>query len=156
MNWTLIKAVLKARRNGLLKIRPADKPVRLDCLADKCAKCCMNLGSPVVTKAEAEYIDNNHLTKVKDGSCFVKSTSGTCTLLKDGLCSIYNHRPSGCTEYPWYNIDGKLYYDAGCPGIKYDKDERPDINTIQPFENFFAGVNPLALWIVKKLCVRHK
>ena len=156
MNWILIKAVRKARRNGLLKIRPADKPVRLDCLSAKCAKCCMNLGSPVVTQEEAKHIDDNHLSKGNGSSCFIKSDNGTCSLLKDGLCSIYDHRPSGCTEYPWYNIGGKLHYDSGCPGIKYDADERPDVTTIQPFENFFPGVNPLILWIVKKLCVREK
>jgi len=153
MNWTLIKTVIKGRRNGLLHLVPAAEPARLDCLADKCAICCKLLGMPVVTPQEAEKIDHQWILKDEHGM-FIKSDESGCCLLKEGLCSLYTDRPRGCREYPWYNIDGKLYYDAGCPGIKHDKDQRPDVNDIQPFENLFPGTSRFTRWLVRKICLR--
>ncbi len=151
MNRTLIKAVIKARRHGLLRLVPATEATRLDCLKDACMKCCMNLGSPVVTPGEAEHIDEQFID-ARDGAMFIKSNHSVCCLLDEGLCTIYANRPRGCIEYPWYNIDGRLYYDSGCPGIKFDKDQRPDINDIGPFENFFPLTSPALIWLIKKVC----
>ncbi len=136
MNRILRRAIVKARKSGLLRLVPAAGPVRLDCLAEKCAKCCTNLGTPAVTPAEAEKIGYKFIQKDKN-RMYVRSKDGLCCLLKNGLCSRYWCRPRGCREYPWYNINGRLYYDSGCPGIKHDKDQRPDISDIQPFENYF-------------------
>jgi Fe-S-cluster containining protein len=152
MNLTLLKAVIRARRTGLLHLKPADRPLRLDCLMSDCVKCCRNLGSPVVTAAEACKIDADFLEKSGD-SVFIKSQNCACCLLKEGLCSIYARRPRGCAEYPWYNIDGRLYYDAGCPGIRDDRDERPDVAQIQPFENFFPNMPAAPLWVIRKICL---
>ena len=77
-----------------------------------------------------------------------------CCLLKDGLCSIYAHRPRGCIEYPWYNIGGRLYYDQGCPGIRHDRDERPNAADIGPFENFFAGTPRAIVRLIRAVCTR--
>jgi Fe-S-cluster containining protein len=151
MNWLLIKAVFNARRKGLLHLRPATEPIRLDCLAAKCAKCCINLGSPVVSEQEAEKIDAEKIFEYKNAK-FIKSENCTCCLLENNLCSIYPDRPSGCREYPFYNIDGRLYYDAGCPGLKTDIDSRPDINQIKPFERFFPNSSKFTLWLIKKIC----
>ena len=153
MNWILIKAIIKARRNELLRLVPATGPTRLDCLADKCAKCCKTLGTPVVTPQEAEDIGYPSILKAKHGT-FVKSDNSVCSLLKDGLCSVYPFRPKGCREYPWYNIDGRLYYDSGCPGIKHDEDQHPNIDDIGPFENFFPLTPQLVLRLVKRVCVK--
>ena len=153
MNWTLIKAVIKARRNGLLHLVPAAEPTYLDCLADKCALCCKTLGSPVVTKAEAEKIDPAVIEKEKQ-RMFIKSKRSICCLLDEGLCSIYADRPRGCREYPWYNVDGRLYYDAGCPGIKHDRDERTKADGIQPFENFFPPTPKLIISLIKSICTK--
>jgi Fe-S-cluster containining protein len=152
--WVLLKSVLKARRGGLMRLRPATDITRLDCLMAACAKCCKNLGSPRVTPQEAEKIGTEHLSRFGD-ALFAKSCGGTCTLLLDGLCGIYDCRPSGCREYPWYNIGGCLYYDSGCPGVKYDRDERPDADDIQPFENFFPHTPKLIVWLIKKVCIRN-
>ena len=153
MNWILIRAIIKARRNGLLRLVPAIGPTRVDCLAEKCAKCCRTPGMPVVTAAEADRIGHQWILKDKSGM-FVKSENGACCLLKDGLCSLYSDRPKGCREYPWYNVNGQLYYDSGCPGIKHDKDQRPNINDIQPFENFFPLTTRPVIWLVKRICVK--
>jgi Fe-S-cluster containining protein len=153
MNLTLIKAVIKARRKGLLHLAAANQLTRVDCLKNKCALCCKTLGSPLVKEAETKKIPPDSLIKVNNAA-FIKSENCTCCLLKDGHCLIYENRPRGCREYPWYNIDGKLYYDSGCPGIKQDLDQRPDVNDIQPFENFFPDTPKLLLWLIKKICVQ--
>ena len=152
MNWVLIKAVIKAKRAGLLHLKMAKSPLRFECLAAKCARCCRLLGSPVVTEKETEKINQQYILKNKYGM-FIKSEGCTCCLLKDNLCSIYPNRPRGCKEYPWYNIDGWLYYDSGCPGIKSDRDNRPDVRNIQPFENFFPKTSKPILWLIKKICI---
>ena len=155
VNWILIKSVIKARKNGLYHLIPADKPMRLRCLKDACAICCKAIGTPVITQQEAETIGIDSVIQGK-GSLFLKSENCVCKFLENGLCSIHPIRPKGCREYPWYNIDGKLYYDKGCPGVEYDKDERPDVNEIQPFENFFPHTPKVIVWIIKKICISSK
>ena len=113
------------------------------------------MGSPVVTPVEAETIDSQVIEKDKN-SMFIKSRKSTCCLLKNNLCSIYPDRPRGCREYPWYNIDGVLYYDRGCPGMKGDIEGRPDVETIQLFENFFPVVSGWIIQMVKNICVEKK
>lgn len=154
MNLTLLRAVRKARRSGLLRLVEATEPTRLECLKAVCMKCCMNLGSPVVTEEEAAKLGEDVLVRAKS-TIFVRSKDSVCCLLNEGLCSMYEARPRGCAEYPWYNIGGKLYYDSGCPGIRHDRDERPDVADIQPFENFFAGTPGFIIWLIKKICIRR-
>jgi Na+/proline symporter/Fe-S-cluster containining protein len=155
VNWVLIKSVIKARRNGLYRFVPHTKPVRLVCLRDKCAKCCNVIGTPVVTDEEAQKIGLDLIMTDGSGAKFIKSDGCTCTLLRDGLCSIYPRRPRGCREYPWYNIQGRFYYDSGCPGLKFDKDEHYDVKDIQPFENFFPNTPKLVVWLIKKICIKN-
>ena len=154
VNLILLKSVIKARSRGLYRFVPANDAIRLDCLKDKCAKCCKSIGTPVVAYEEVEKIGTKAIMKDKD-STFIISSNCVCSLLSNGLCSIYPVRPRGCHEYPWYNIKGRLYYDSGCPGVKHDLDERPDVNDIQPFENFFPRTPKFVIWIVKKICVRN-
>ncbi len=151
VNWILIKSIIKARRKGLYRFKLPTGPVRLVCLKDKCAKCCRVIGTPVVTREEAEKIGSTVLMTDK-GATFIKSEGCVCMLLKNGLCSIYPSRPKGCREYPWYNIDGLLYYDSGCPGVRHDKDERPDVNDIQLFDNFFPNTPNFIVRLIKKIC----
>lgn len=66
----------------------------------------------------------------------LKSLSGCCNQLHDNSCSIYTIRPRGCCEYPWYNINGELYFDIGCPGMRHDKDERPDVRNITSINQY--------------------
>ena len=154
VNWILIKSVIKARRHGLYRFVSANNATRLECLRDKCAKCCEAIGTPIVTSEEVERIGTKPIMKDKD-SMFIRSSDCVCSLLKNGLCSIYPVRPKGCREYPWYNIKGRLYYDSGCPGVKHDVDERPDVADIQPFENFFPRGPQFIVWLIKKICVRN-
>ena len=154
VNLILIKSVIKARRQGLYRFVGANEATRLDCLKDKCAICCTSIGTPVVTSQEADRIGTKPIVTNKD-SMFIRSSNCVCSLLENGLCSIHTARPKGCREYPWYNIQGYLYYDAGCPGIKHDLDERPNASDIQPFENFFPSLPKFIIWLIKKICVRN-
>ena len=63
MNLTLIKAVIKARKKGLLHLAAADEPTRIDCLKNKCALCCKTLGAPVLTDEEAARIPNELIVR---------------------------------------------------------------------------------------------
>jgi sodium/pantothenate symporter len=155
INEILVTSILKARLRGLYRLVPAAAPARLVCLKDKCAKCCKVIGTPVVTPREAGRIGRD-LLMAEGGAVFVRSEEGKCVLLKDGLCSIYPGRPAGCREYPWYNIDGELYYDRGCPGVQYDRDERPPVGEIQNFENFLPNCPRLVIGLIKKVCVKKK
>jgi len=107
----------------------------------------------MVTEDEAEIIGSDSIMKAAHGS-FIKSEESACSLLENGLCSRYPDRPKGCCEYPWYNVDGQLYYDVGCPGMKNDDDGRPDVEDIQPFEKFFLGLPKWLIWLIKKICTR--
>ena len=153
MSMMLFRTVLRARHKGLLRLVQADGPTRLDCLADRCAKCCCLLGSPLVTSEEAQHLDTGVLQHASP-AIFIKSHHGRCCLLREGLCSAYAIRPQGCREYPWYYIDGVLYYDAGCPGIHHDCDERPGIDEIGPFERFFPGTRPAVIKLIRWICTR--
>ena len=65
MNWTLIKAVLKARRKGLLRLVPADGPTCFTCLAGECGRCCEVIGTPVVLQRRLKKLIANGLSKIK-------------------------------------------------------------------------------------------
>ncbi len=135
----LLRIILHARRKGLLHLRKADKPMRLECIGGDCGLCCDTLGAGVVvTEKEAEHLGEEAISR-SGGLIVLKSEGYSCSLLKNKACSCYSIRPQGCHEYPWYRIDGQLYYDAGCPGMKNDRDERPEAGSISHFERYLAG-----------------
>ena len=154
MNWTMVKhllqTILRARRKGLLFLKRADHSIGLECLGGDCGLCCDILGSGVTAnEAEARTLGEEFI--VKTGGLFILKSSGSaCCLLKDKFCSRYNDRPKGCREYPWYNIDGQLYYDSGCPGITRDRDDRPAARSLNPFEKYLPGIPKMPHHQVKK------
>ena len=152
MVFRVLWTVLRARRSGLLHLRLAEGAMRLDCLGGRCAVCCELLGSPLVREGELEGFGAENVVQ-RGGAVFAKSCSGRCIMLSKGLCSIYQNRPAGCREYPFYNIDGRLYYDAGCPGVRFDRDERPAVEDITRFEQFFPGVPGFAVKLIKWICL---
>src|SRR5258706_8937181 len=141
---SLILSIFRVRLHGLLRLRPATKSLRLDCLGAYCIRCCEVMGGDVVvTDDEAKPIQA-FLLKKRSGVQTLKAKGCTCVLLENGLCSQYDSRPKGCQDYPWYNIGGSLFYDSGCPGMHTDRDERPDVGTIRNIETYLSSI-PLRL-----------
>src|SRR6266478_8845388 len=136
--FKLVKCVLRARRAGLLRLRRAKTPMRLECLAGKCGLCCSVMGGQVVVKpSEVPFLPSQHLEK-QGSAIVIMGGHGVCSLLKDNACSCYPNRPKGCREYPWYNVNGRLYYDRGCPGMKFDNDSRPNPDELTPIAEYFT------------------
>ena len=82
----------------------------IDCL--KCGRCCKSI-SPIFTQRDIErlaksfkqkpgqFIDD-HLERDEDGDFVVRESP--CTFLgADNYCSVYDHRPNACQEYPHTN-----------------------------------------------------
>ena len=137
---SLILSILRVRFAGLLRLRPANRPMRLECLGASCGLCCKVMGGEVVvTDAEAQAIEN-FLLKKKSGVFTLKANGCSCALLVDGMCSRYDARPKGCKDYPWYSIGESLYYDSGCPGMHDDEDGRPDVSAIRGLETYLSDI----------------
>ncbi len=121
-----------------MKLRKANRPTRLICNAGECGLCCqVTGGGVVVTKQEAKELPSEAIEKCGN-HLVLKSLDGQCNQLIDYACGCYAVRPQGCREYPWYNIDGDLYYDSGCPGILHDRDGRPATKEIASIDNYFS------------------
>lgn len=141
-------AILASRKMGLLRLRPADQPMRLVCLGGDCGLCCREMAGGVVVAAEeksqlpVEAIEEFATTSV------LKSGCDGCVLLENNYCSQYQNRPKSCRDYPWYNINGQLFFDKGCPGIKFDQDERPNVKTIVSINQYL----PMAAVWQRMLC----
>jgi Fe-S-cluster containining protein len=78
----------------------------------------------------------NVLDETSDGVRLCSTATG-CALLEQNLCTAYELRPQACREYPWYNVGGKLYYDAGCPGMQLGVEGRPNVASITPAEHYY-------------------
>lgn len=152
MNWHLLVKIFQLRKNGFLRFRRADMPVRLECLGEACPKsCCRFIGPPQVTQTEGRVIGIQHTT-VEGGAYFLRGGAcGCCRLGATGLCLSYELRPKACQDYPWYNIDGKLLYDAGCPGLKFDVDGRPNVLSLRQFRFYLSGLPQCVQNIIVRL-----
>ena len=132
----VLTAIARARKSGLIRLRKADKKVRLHCIGGECGLCCKVMGGDVVVTPEDASVIPSSVTERFGDVIVLKSLSGSCSQLVQNKCDCYEVRPSGCREYPWYSIDDQLYYDTGCPGMLYDRDERPEKETISPIETY--------------------
>ena len=149
-----LKAILRARRAGLLRLRAARNAVRLECPPGVCGLCCSSMGGGVVvTKREAQRLPRGSLDS-KRKVIFLKSVDGVCAQVSGATCNCYDQRPRGCREYPWYSVNGKLNYDSGCPGIRFDSNEHPaaseltDIHAFLPFKS--KRLKSVLIWILRR------
>jgi Fe-S-cluster containining protein len=130
--------ILGARREGLLRLRRVTAPTRLECLGAQCAKCCKLIGSAKVDPGEADPLVALDLVRRSPTGLRLRCVGSSCVALQEGACSVYQFRPRACREYPWYNIDGALYFDQGCPGIRHDHSDSPDPETLQSAKSYFT------------------
>ncbi len=91
------------------------------CRAIRCTACCQQTNM-LLTLADIARIETLGLPKTsftKQGSLGqqLKNTNGHCVFLKAGQCSIYDHRPQGCTLYPviFNKTTGEANLDDACP-----------------------------------------
>ena len=133
----LLLKIIEIRFKGLLRLRPATTPLRLDCLGVACGLCCQIMGGEVAV-FDDDDVDpvQRYLVKRRGGTQTIKGNGCVCTLYEDGLCSRHSNRPKSCREYPWYNVGGVLFYDTGCPGMRLDRDERPNVTDIRPIGQY--------------------
>lgn len=144
----LFRTIIRARRSGLLRLRRATEPTGLTCIAGKCGLCCRVMGGDVIVSPN-DFIRLPPEATERIGKVIViKSSFGVCDQLSDNKCGCYDIRPRGCREYPWYSIDGELFFDRGCPGISHDKDARPDVSSITPIERFIPVNRTLGKFLV--------
>ena len=152
----LCKSVIIARLHGLLRLRPATSPVRLDCLGAECGLCCKVFGGSITLSEREE----NRLVQIGaaaldvQGAVVLGHKGSCCSHLQGNLCTIYMDRPRSCQEYPWYSINGSLYFDKGCPGIKNDIDGRPEPSALIPFEVYIRAL-PRTLQVIVTWLIRN-
>jgi len=80
---------------------------KTDCL--QCANCCRSLG-PLITNKDIDHIAKalrmksadviSTYLKIDEDSDFVFNNMPCPFLMDDNYCSIYEHRPKACREYP--------------------------------------------------------
>lgn len=102
-----------------------------DCLT--CANCCKTT-SPIVKESDVDRLSkalkirpveviNRYLQAEKDGTYIMKSAP--CPFLDhENYCSVYDHRPTACREYPHTNrknmyqiMDLTLQNTLVCPAV---------------------------------------
>jgi hypothetical protein len=82
------------------------REMELDCTT--CGACCMNNHVELTKKdvrnlvrAGHEAITREPYVRKRDGKLILALVDGRCTqLAADGLCSIYDARPSACSSFP--------------------------------------------------------
>lgn len=137
--FKILFAIGRSRRSGLLRLREATSSTRLECNLGECGLCCSVMGSDITIESDdLKIVPPNAITE-QEGQLMLKCHGSGCALLENKSCTIYKSRPRSCREYPWYRFDDKLYYDAGCPGIRHDHDERPSIDDLKDATRFFGG-----------------
>jgi len=97
-------------------------PDEQPCRKYGCDLCChateMPLSAKDIGRIRGLGFDERHFVDEKDGWLQLQNTGeGRCFFLHDGLCSIYPHRPQGCTLYPLvFDLDaGRAVLDPECP-----------------------------------------
>lgn len=144
--------IIHARCAGLLRLRPASTPIRLECLGDRCAKCCSTMGGGVVVSSDESPQLTRFVRQDHGNGAVLKANRASCVLLVNGHCARYLDRPRGCREYPWYRIDDALYFDSGCPGMMRGADGRPNVQTLSPIDKYLpanSGLRRVLIWLFK-------
>ncbi|MEH0157847.1 YkgJ family cysteine cluster protein [Limibacter armeniacum] len=116
-NQNFLKRLKKSRNSKQIDewVNEADEEAfeRIDCLA--CANCCKTI-SPVVTTTDVKRIASalrmkttevvETYLKVDHEGDYVMNSQPCPFLGSDNYCSIYEHRPKGCRDYPLTHMRG--------------------------------------------------
>ena len=103
----------KKNKKRLLKLDLEVQKIHTDVVADvdclSCANCCRTLGPAIYDKdieriAKTLRIKSSEVVarylRIDDDGDYVFQTMPCPFLMDDNYCSIYEHRPKACREYP--------------------------------------------------------
>jgi len=90
------------------------------CLDHQCSVCCHDTAMPLreadVVRLAALGHDPERFAREDDGWLLLRNEKGACVFLRDGTCSVYEHRPEGCRLYPLvFEEDTGPEMDELCP-----------------------------------------
>ena len=92
----------------------------------QCGTCCRFKTVPVtaddIRRLESAGYTDFVLTKPE---LSLRRVNGRCVFVKDDKCTVYEHRPNVCREYPFFRIYGVGYAARAsfCPAMEALKDE---------------------------------
>jgi Fe-S-cluster containining protein len=73
------------------------------CVRHRCHRCCVDT-EMTLTSEDVRRISSighrNFFFETEDGYVQLDNRDGNCIFLRAGLCTVYDHRPEGCTLYP--------------------------------------------------------
>ncbi len=98
--------------------------------SENCHECCLETEMPLSEKDITRISDLgfkiDEFLEEQDGFMVLRNIENKCFFLKNGLCSIYEDRPEGCTYYPLiYDLEiDEFLIDDLCP---HAQDFNPDI-----------------------------
>ncbi len=86
-----------------------------------CHLCCIET-EMILTEDDARRLESlgyrrEEFAEFRDGFLRLRNVDGRCFFLRDGRCSVYEHRPMGCRAYPVvFDLDGgRCTLDPLCP-----------------------------------------
>jgi uncharacterized protein len=94
------------------------------CLETKCIQCCrqtnMILSYHDIEKILKLGYEPSFFTEESDGWLQLKNRHGRCVFHSGEKCTIYQHKPEGCTLYPvvYLKDENKAILDSTCPSKK--------------------------------------
>jgi Fe-S-cluster containining protein len=123
--------------------------IKFKCLKE-CGDVCCSSGLPVIllnSDLKKQKLKKNAI-KNERGILELKKKNSTCILFKNGLCSVYNERPTFCRIYPFQldPLTNELFYDSACKGI--GKGKEVNLDKITQFRKKF--------WKILNLTKREK
>jgi Fe-S-cluster containining protein len=120
-NWRFHRFLMHAnsissgRLNGTAARLGEEAAACIDCRA--CAACCRNSMIPVSDEEIAELADATGETVHRFREKHVRAVDGEpqaidatpCPFLDGNLCSVYEHRPAACRDYPYVGGDVRTH-----------------------------------------------
>jgi Fe-S-cluster containining protein len=105
----------KVREYRLGKLRD-----KFECVC--CGNCCRFRVTPLKRK-DVERLEKAGYTgfhRHVKGELSMRRVNGRCIFLRDDKCTVYEHRPQVCRDFPFYRLFGVWFCTdtAVCPGVE--------------------------------------
>ncbi|MFH1056134.1 MAG: YkgJ family cysteine cluster protein [Candidatus Altiarchaeota archaeon] len=116
-----------------INIPQALRSMRLYVRRDKfrcrmCGTCCRFSVIPLTPEdvKRLEVGGYKDFSEKRNGELALKRLNGRCLFVKDDKCTVYEHRPQVCREFPFFKLYGIGYAEKAsfCPGMEALKNGR--------------------------------